>query len=301
MHSDVGQFTVLRALQPAIEQNLARHRAEFVQWRPCEFAQADAHRRYARSTLTETAKAALVANLLVEQNIPLYARDGATTESGAWSAWLTQWSATRTKHAAAITDYLVATRSVDPIALERARVQCMTVRIDTPMNGAHLLRSLVQVAVEESVTSVCHRNTASHCHDDLADRLLGRVASDQELHVRFFADLISAALDAAPALTVTALTEVVMNYQLPGTNLPGFARSAHLIALHGIFDLRRHLDLVLHPLLARWDVFSRSDLGAGERSRDTLAGYLDHLDAQAAAFGPDRIGSPRYADTLCAS
>ncbi|MBY4127894.1 acyl-ACP desaturase [Rhodococcus fascians] len=301
MHSDIGQFTVLRELRPTIEENLARHRAESVRWEPADFVRAEMYWGARPSTLTETAKAALVTNLLVEQNIPLYRRDAATTETGAWPSWLTEWSNERRRHAAAVTDYLVATRSVDPVALGRARAQCMTVGFDSPMNGAHLLRSLVQVALDASVSSVSHRNTAVQCHDPVADRLLGRIVADQDLHVRFFANMVSAALAVAPGLTVTAITEVVMNFQLPGTNLPGFARSAMLIARDGIYDLARHLDEVLLPLLAQWRIFERTDLGAGARSRDQLADYLDHLDVQASATEQGAIRTRELAHALRAS
>lgn len=298
---DIGQFTVLRELRPTIEENLARHRAESVQWEPADFFRAEMYWGSHPSTLTETAKAALVTNLLVEQNIPLYRRDAVATEVGGWPAWLTDWSNERRRHAMAVTDYLVATRSVDPVALARARAQCMSVGFDSPMNGAHLLRSLVQVALAESVSSISHRNTAFQCHDPVADRLLGRIVADQKLHVRFFANLVSAALAVAPGLTVTAITEVVMNFQLPGTNLPGFARSAMLIARDGIYDLPRHLDEVLRPLLAQWQIFDRTDLGAGARSRDQLADYLDHLDAQAGTIERSATRSQEYANALRAS
>ncbi|MEK8072780.1 acyl-ACP desaturase [Rhodococcoides navarretei] len=301
MRSDIGQFAVLRQLLPTIEENLARHRAAAVHWEPADFVRAEMYWGSRTSTLTEAAKAALVTNLLVEQNIPLYRRDATAAEVGAWPSWLTEWSAGRTRHAAAVTDYLVATRSVDPIALGRARTQCMTVGFDAPINGAHLLRSLVQVALDESVSSVCHRNTVAQCHDPVADRLLGRIVADQELHVRFFSDLVSAALEVAPSLTVTAITEVVMNFQLPGSNLPGFARSAMLISRDGIYDLRRHLDDVLRPMLAQWRIFERADLGAGGRSRDLLAAHLDHLDAQDAATEIGRTRNQQYANALRAS
>ncbi|GAA1078376.1 acyl-ACP desaturase (plasmid) [Rhodococcus pyridinivorans] len=301
MHSDIGQFTVLRELRPTIEENLARHRVESVQWVPADFVRAEMYWGSRPSPLTETAKAALVTNLLVEQNIPLYRRDAGATEIGAWPSWLTDWSSERRRHSVALTDYLVATRSVDPVALGRARAQCMTVGFDAPMNGAHLLRSLVQVVLDESVSTISHRNTADQCHDPVADRLLGRIVADQELHVRFFANLVSAALTVAPGLTVTAITEVVMNFQLPGTNLPGFARSAMLIARDGIYDLARHLDEVLRPMLAQWRIFERTDLGAGARSRDQLADYLDHLDAQAATIERSSVRTREYANALRAS
>ena len=92
-----------------------------------------------------------------------------------------------------------------------------------------------------------------------------------------------------------------MNFQLPGTNLPGFARSAMFIARDGIYDLARHLDEVLRPLLAQWRIFERTDLGAGARSRDQLADYLDHLDAQASTTERSPVRTREFANALRAS
>lgn len=284
MRSDIGRVGVLRDLRPVVEAGLERHRIESSVFRPEDFLRPEMYWGSRTSTLTESAKAALVTTLLMEQNVPFYRRDQRSTpgESSAWAMWIEEWSGERTLHARSITDYLVATRSVDPNALDRARAQCLTIGSDTPIDAAHLLRSLVHVTLDVLVTGVCHRNTAALCHDPVADRLLARIVADQRLHATFFGDLVAAALELSPATTVRSITEVVMNFQLPGTQLSGFGRSAMLMERDGIYDLRHHLDDVVLPLLHRWQIFDRADLGCGEYSRVQLLDHLDHLESQAA-------------------
>ena len=191
------------------------------------------------------------------------------------------WTAEKEVHADAIQRYLVAGGSVDPVALDRARLQCMTIGIESPMEGDHLLRTIAHATVDVMATMVSHRNTAAECADPVAKSILDHIVADQERHVAFYRDVAAAALDIAPARTVKAITEVVMNFRMPGTGLAGFERSAMLIARDGIYDLRLHLDEVILPALSRWGIFERVDLGVGERSRAVLADFLDDLENQA--------------------
>jgi acyl-[acyl-carrier-protein] desaturase len=62
-----------------------------------------------------------------------------------------------------------------------------------------------------------------------------------------------------------------------------------LIAKAGIYDLRLHHDEVVAPILRKWKVFERTDLGPeGERAREELATFLTGLDAQATRFVESR-------------
>ena len=77
------------------------------------------------SQLDEVAKAAMVVNLLTEDNLPSYHREIALRFGldGAWGQWVGQWTAEEGRHSIAIRDYLMVTRGVDPDALERLRMQ----------------------------------------------------------------------------------------------------------------------------------------------------------------------------------
>lgn len=295
----LSQLALYRELESEIEASLDRYLSTAVHWSPSDYVRPELYWGAQRSAPTETAKAALVTALLTHNNTARAAHWGTHST---WTRWLDVWSDAKSLHADAIQQYLVATSSVDPVALDRARFQCMTIGIESSMEGDHLLRSLAHATVDVMATMVSHRETAALCKDPFATELLGRIVGDQELHATFHRDVTAAALDIAPAQTVKAITEVVLNFQMPGTGLVGFERSAMLIARDGIYDVRRHLDEVLRPTLAQWRIFERTDLGTGERSRAILADYLDDLDRQATAFEQVRLRArAREAETLRAS
>jgi acyl-[acyl-carrier protein] desaturase len=81
----------------------------------------------------------------------------------------------------------------------------------------------------------------------------------------------------------------VLDFKMPGHDIPGFQRKAVQIAVEGIYDLRQHKDEVLMPVLRHWKVFERTDLGPeGEKARDQVAEFLDELEATASRFEQKR-------------
>jgi acyl-[acyl-carrier-protein] desaturase len=111
------------------------------------------------------------------------------------------------------------------------------------------------------------------------------VATDENLHMVFYRNLVNAAFDIAPNATMQAIAREVINFQMPGSTMPGFAENALTIAKAGIYDLRAHLDDVVRPVLRFWRVFERDDLdGDGERARNELAAFLDLVEDKAAHY-----------------
>jgi acyl-[acyl-carrier-protein] desaturase len=148
-----------------------------------------------------------------------------------------------------------------------------------------VLNACAYVALQELATRVAHRNTGHQTDDPVADRLLARVAMDENLHMVFYRDLVQAALELTPSQTMRAITDEVVGFQMPGSVIPGFTRKAALMASAGIYDLRIHHDEVVMPLLRHWRVFDLEGLDAGgERAREQLAAAVDALDARASRF-----------------
>jgi acyl-[acyl-carrier-protein] desaturase len=111
----------------------------------------------------------------------------------------------------------------------------------------------------------------------------------------FYRNLVDAAFDIAPNATMQAIAREVINFQMPGSTMPGFAEKALTIARAGIYDLRSHLDDVVRPVLRFWRVFEREDLdGQGERARNDLAAFLDLVEAKASHY--ERRRQERLAD-----
>nr|WP_206037865.1 acyl-ACP desaturase [Rhodococcus sp. HNM0569] len=286
---------LLTELEGVAAREVDRHLSMAKEWHPHDYVPWDDGRNFAalggvdwdpeQSALSDTAKAAMITNLLTEDNLPSYHREIAQhfSRDGAWGTWVGRWTAEENKHSVVMRDYLVVTRGVDPVALERARMDHMTAGFDPGDNG--MLDSVSYVTFQELATRVSHRNTGKACGDPIADRMLARVAADENLHMMFYRNIVEAALDVAPDQAAAAICKVLTHFQMPGAGMANFRRNAVLIAKGGIYDLRQHLDEVVQPVLRKWKFFERTDFGPeGERHRDEIALFLDDLADKAVTF-----------------
>jgi acyl-[acyl-carrier-protein] desaturase len=148
-----------------------------------------------------------------------------------------------------------------------------------------MLQQLAYVSFQELATRIAHRNTGKASGDEGCERLLARIAADENLHMLFYRNLLKAAFELDPNQTMRAVTDVVTTFQMPGSTIEGFTRKAMIIAHEGIYDLRLHLDDVLMPVLKQWAVFDKTGLNAeGETAREELAAFLAKTETTAARF-----------------
>ncbi|MCT9929975.1 acyl-ACP desaturase [Planotetraspora sp. A-T 1434] len=304
------QTELLLELEPVVAGELDRHLAVAKEWFPHEFVPWSDGRTFdgvldgeawspEDSTIPEPARVSLVVNLLTEDNLPSYHHEIATTfgRDGAWGTWVHRWTAEEGRHGIAIRDYLTVTRAVDPVALERARMTHMQAGFATEYEG--MLRQLAYVSFQELATRIAHRNTGRMSGDPLCERLLSRVAADENLHMLFYRNLLAAAFELAPSQTMRAVTDVVTSFQMPGHGIEGFTRKSVMIAMAGIYDLRQHSDDVLQPVLRQWKVFDLEGLDAeGEKAREELSAFLGQLDAAATRFEERREARRARAEAL---
>lgn len=283
------QSALLHELEPVVEESLNRHLATAQPWQPHDYIPWSRGRDFAflggqdwapeDSPLDPVAKAALVVNLLSEDNLPSYHRVIATQfgRDGAWGGWVGQWTAEEGRHSIALRDYLVVTRGVDPVKLEHMRMQHTITGYDADDKTA--LMSLVYTSLQELATRISHRNTGRTSGCPIADQLLARVAADENLHMIFYRNMVAAALEISPDIAMAAIRDEVVGFDMPGATMPGFRENAIIIANAGIYDLRIHHDQVVQPLLRFWQVFERSDLGPeGEQARGEIARFVTALD-----------------------
>jgi acyl-[acyl-carrier-protein] desaturase len=288
---------LLLALEPTVAGELDRHLSVAKEWFPHEYVPWSQGRDYdgpmegdawspEDSKVSPAAREALVVNLLTEDNLPGYHREISTIfgRDGAWGTWVDRWTAEENRHGIVIRDYLTVTRAVDPVALERARMTHMQGGYQAD-HGDKMLHGLAYVAFQELATRVSHRNTGTASGDPLCERMLTRVAADENLHMLFYRNLLAAAFELAPDETMRAITDVVTGFQMPGHTIDGFLRKSVAIANAGIYDLRVHLDDVVTPVLRQWRVFDIEDLhGDGAKAREELSDFLEGLDVAASRF-----------------
>ena len=297
LRGELSQTALLRELEQVVEANLNRHLSIAKEWFPHAYVPWSEGRDYdgplegtawevGQSRLDETARTSLILNLLTEDNLPSYHHEIASLfgRDGAWGTWVHRWTAEEGRHGIAIRDYLLTTRAVDPVELERARMTHMAAGYISP-NSCHALNSIAYVSFQELATRISHRNTGSYSGDKLCDQLLQKIANDENLHMVFYRNLLSAAFELSPDQAMQAVVDVVKNFQMPGAGVENFGRKSVQMAVAGIYNLRIHRDEVLSPVLRNVRVFERTDLGpAGEEAREELAGIMEALDQAAARF-----------------
>ncbi len=292
-----GQLNLLRDLEPAAEAGLERHLQLAKEWMPHEYVPWGQGRDFdelpwepGQSRLSDVAQLAFEVNLLTEDNLPSYHFEIATAfgRDGVWGTWVHRWTAEEGRHSQVMRDYLLVTRGVDPVELERGRMHQMQQGYESS-GGSGIpkapLEVIAYVSFQELATRISHRNTGAFTEDPAAERLLARVAADENLHMIFYRDLVAAALELDPSGMVRAICKEVAGFQMPGTGIRDFDAKARRIARAGIYDLRIHHDEVIWPLLRKWGVFELEGLdGAAESAREELRVFLTALDELAGKF-----------------
>jgi acyl-[acyl-carrier-protein] desaturase len=297
MAEGLTDLQLLRELEPVVETNLNRHLSMTKNWNPHDYIPwSDGKNYYAlggadwdpeQSKLSEVAQVAMVQNLLTEDNLPSYHREIAMNfgMDGAWGNWVNRWTAEENRHGIALRDYLVVTRAIDPVELEKLRVEQMTRGFSPGQNqqgelfAESLFDSVIYVTFQELATRVSHRNTGKACDETIADHLLARVSADENLHMIFYRDVTEAGLEIAPNQAMKSLHRVLRNFKMPGYTVPEFRRKAVIIAVGGVYDPRIHLDDVVMPVLKKWRIFEREDFtGEAANMRDDLALLVEELE-----------------------
>ena len=270
-------------LEPVVEQLLERHLATAKEWFPHDLVPWSRGRDFVPGdewdpnevSVTETARAALLVNLLTEDNLPYYfATLMSARPEGAWAEWTRRWTAEEGRHAIVIRDYLTVTRSVDPVALERGRMQQVSTGASPSFDA--VADALVYTTLQELATRISHRNTGQLLEDPAGRAVMSRVAADENLHHLFYRDLASEAVSRHPSEMVLAMDRVVRAFAMPGTGIANFSRYARLIADIGVYDFSVHYHQILVPIvLQRWDVEHVEGLTPeAEAAREQLVTYI---------------------------
>jgi acyl-[acyl-carrier-protein] desaturase len=283
----MDQSILLTELAPVAERLYDRHDAAAKEWFPHEMVPWTLGRDFQPGEawdpdevpMPDGVRSALFVNLLTEDNLPYYFRtiEAMFGADSIWGQWVRRWTAEEGRHSIVIRDYLTVTRSVDPVALERARMHQVSTGI-TPDPGSPA-DGLAYVALQELATRIAHRNTGKLLDDRLGYEVMARVASDENLHFLFYRDLVTAALGIDPSTTVIALERQVREFEMPGTGIVNFSHHASAIAKAGIYDLQLHYEQILVPVVLRhWAVEQLEGLSPeAEEARTKLVGFIERV------------------------
>ncbi len=279
-------------LGESLDGAVERHYAVAKDWMPHDYVPWSNGRNFdtepydaTQSAMPLPVRTALQLNLLTEENLPSYHRElsRAFGLDGTWGEWIRRWTAEEGRHGMALRDYLIVQRIVDPDQLEIERMATVQAGYEASEKG--MLETLAYVSFQELATRISHRNTGRISGDPQLDRLLGRIATDENLHHIFYRSMVADALAFAPTAMLEAIADEVERFAMPGTGMPGFMRKAAVVARAGIYNARVHRDEVLAPLLRYWNVWDLEGLDAGgELARARIRRVIDELDVAVARF-----------------
>jgi len=252
---------LVAAVEPTVERLIVEHRERREHWYAHEYVPWEQGRSYvaepwdeSQATLSPEVRTSLVLNLLTEDNLPYYHAEiaGHMPEGSAMARWTNLWTAEEGQHSIALRSYLLTSRNCDPKALEDDRLVTMEEGHHT---GRDDLPSLfVYTSAQELATRVSHRNAGVLADDEVAYRMMARIAADENHHYLFYRGVASALIEQEPSIMVEAIHRVFTNFSMPGTSIPGFVRRAVEMAKAGVYNLRIHHDRVLLPLIRDWGV-----------------------------------------------
>jgi acyl-[acyl-carrier-protein] desaturase len=278
---------VLAELEPTAARLLERHLATSKEWFPHELVPWGRGRDFEEgyewspeeADLSDEVRSSLFVNLLTEDNLPYYFHtiDRVCGDHEAWGEWGRRWTAEEGRHSIVIRDYLMVTRAIDPVHLERARM-AQVQRGEVPQPDT-VYDFFAYVALQELATRIAHHNTGKVLTDRAGYEVMKKVASDENRHHLFYRELVTASLELDPSGMVAALERQVRTFEMPGTGILDFEVHAKAIARAGIYDFGIHHDQILQPVVLRhFGVESLEGLSPdGERARDALVTRISRI------------------------
>jgi acyl-[acyl-carrier-protein] desaturase len=235
--------------------------------------------------LSQGVQSAIIVNVLTEDNLPYYTHTimSPLKADHPLLEWSRRWTAEEWRHSAAIRDWILATRAIDPYRLEDDRMVQMS-KGQVPQSES-VAEMISYVSFQELATQVAHRNTGMALDKTKrGKKIMSKVAGDEGLHHAFYRDLVLAGLEIDPSTMVMAIQSELRNFKMPGTGIPGFAQHEEAIALAGIFGAQQFVEAVVKPTLAYWRIFELEGLSpAAEQAREKMSRNVAGLSRLAAA------------------
>jgi acyl-[acyl-carrier-protein] desaturase len=295
----MGNLVVDPAKDLALVEDLAgpaaelfnRHLANSKQWYPFEDVPWDSAADFAEEAwnaeqypLSKGVQSAIIVNVLTEDNLPYYTHTlmSPIKADHPLREWSRRWTAEEWRHSAAIRDWILATRAIDPYRLEDDRmVQMSKGQVPQSQSVAEMIS---YVSFQELATQVAHRNTGMALDKTKrGKKIMSKVAGDEGLHHAFYRDLVLAGLEIDPSTMVLAIQAELRNFKMPGTGIPGFNEHEVAIALAGIFGAQQFVEAVVKPTIGYWGIFELEHLTPeAERAREKISRNLAGLSRLAA-------------------
>jgi acyl-[acyl-carrier-protein] desaturase len=263
---------VLKAIDPQIKVLIQNHRETSTRWMPHEVVPWGIGEDYNskpwhpdQSPFRPEIVSVLETNLLTEDNLPYYHSIIAANipEGSALAEWNGIWTAEEATHSAAIRDYMLLTRVMDPAVLERNRLTVMERGFHRYFGSAFEL--FAYTTAQELSTRISHLETGRKAQDPGLLKVLSLVSRDENFHYIFYRSVVKAILEVAPEMMLEPIANQFYSFAMPGDIMDNFSERAATFASESIFGPIEFRDHVVKPILNHWKI-------------DQLRGLPPHLE-----------------------
>ena len=248
-------------LEPVVLQELRRHLDTEDIWYAHDYVPFDKGENFAfldgkdwdpsQVTLPKHVTDALEILLITKDNLAGYHRELVEhfILEDKWGRWLGRWTAEEHLHAIALRNYLVVTREVDPTANEDVRVE--HVMKGYRADSYSQIETLAFMAYYERAHAVFCRNLQEQISEPVLAGLVGRIATDEERHEEFFANLVAHCLTYSRDETIDAIAARAAALDVVGGDIDAYRDKIEVVAEAGIFD-KAALARVIADRIAAW-------------------------------------------------
>ena len=248
-------------LEPVVLQELRRHLDTEDIWYAHDYVPFDKGENFAfldgkdwdpsQVTLPKHVTDALEILLITKDNLAGYHRELVEhfILEDKWGRWLGRWTAEEHLHAIALRNYLVVTREVDPTANEDVRVE--HVMKGYRADSYSQIETLAFMAYYERAHAVFCRNLQEQISEPVLAGLVGRIATDEERHEEFFANLVAHCLNYSRDETIDAIAARAAALDVVGGDIDAYRDKIEVVAEAGIFD-KAALARVIADRIAAW-------------------------------------------------
>ena len=256
-------------LEPVVIENLARHIATEELWYAHDYVPFDQGENFAflggkdwdpsSVTLPKAVTDALEILLITKDNLAGFHRELVEhfILDEKWGRWIGRWTAEEHLHAVALRNYLVVTREIDPTANEDVRVA--HVMKGYRADSYSQVETLAFMAMNERAHAVFTRNLQAQISEPVLEKMVGRIARDEERHEEFFANLVAHLLTTQRDETIAAIATRASTLEPIGTDIDAYADKVRVVAEAGIFDAAA-LRKVVADRIADWGVADAPEL-----------------------------------------
>jgi acyl-[acyl-carrier-protein] desaturase len=251
---------LLPSLEPKLRELLDRHRerTRSIDWAYHEYLPLDEFRADPQSLpkLSNRTYLAVETALFTEVNLPWFTTGLSETFKGSLAPlreFVYDWTAEEDQHAMLLETYLLFGDNGDH--RERARLRKIIIRQGWAPPVQDHLQAIAYTATQELATRAFYHRVAAVCkaEDPLLARALIRIAKDETLHYAFYKDAVKAHLEVEPNY-VEPLAQMLMDFEMPGADMPGYAVRDAILRREGVFSPSHFYSMVVDHLWREWDI-----------------------------------------------